>query len=329
MSVPRRRALQLASAAAVSCLACGAVSEASAQPYPSRPVRIVVGFPAGSGVDVVARLIGQHLSERIGQPVLIENRPGAGSNIATEAVVRSTPDGYTLLWVGPPVAINATLYDKLNFAFLRDISPVAGINREPSIMVVNPAFGPRTLPEFVAYAKANPGKINIASVGIGSVSHVAGELFKMMAGVDMVHVPYPGGPQAITDLIGGRVQVSFLTPSASMSQIKAGQMHPLGVGTVQRSPALPDVPTISEVVPGFEASNFYGVGVPSNTPSEIVERLNKALNSILSEPAIKERLAGIGAATLELAPTEFGKLVADETEKWGKVIKFAGIKINQ
>ena len=276
MKFSRRTVLQLAAGTSTLPFAS---KLASAQAYPSRPVRIIVGFPPGSGVDVVSRLISPSLSERLGQPFVVENRPGAGSNIATEAVVRAPPDGYTLLWVGPPVAINATLYDKLNFNFLRDIAPVAGINREPNVMLVNPAFEAKTVPAFIAYAKANPGKISMASVGNGSVSHVAGELFKMMAGVDMVHVPYRGSGPALTDLIGGRVQVIFTTTSASMPFIKSGQVRALAVGTAARVEALPDLPPVNEFVPGFEASNFYGVGAPRATPADIIERLNKEIGA--------------------------------------------------
>jgi len=323
--VNRRRRYFLQLAAGVAALPV--VSRpASAQAYPSRPVRIVVGFPPGSGVDVVARLMSPSLSERLGQPFVVENRPGAGSNIATEAVVRAAPDGYTLLWVGPPVAINATLYDKLNFNFLRDIAPVAGINREPNVMLVNPSFEARTVPAFIAYAKANPGKISMASVGNGSVSHVAGELFKMMAGVDMVHVPYRGSGPALTDLIGGRVQVLFTTTSASMPFIKSGQVRALGVGTATKVEALPDLPMVNEFVPGFEASNFYGVGAPRATPTDIIDRLNKEIGAILAEPRMKARLAELGATTLPLSPADFHKLVADETEKWAKVVKFSGAR---
>jgi tripartite-type tricarboxylate transporter receptor subunit TctC len=327
MAIPRREALRLAAGAiALPAITTLGATPARAQTYPSRPVRIVLGFPAGSGIDVVARLIGPFLSERLGQPVVVENRPGAGSNIATEQVVRAAPDGHTLLLVGPPVAINATLYDKLNFVFLRDIAPVAGINREANVMLVNPAFEAKTLPQFIAYAKANPGRVNMASVGIGSVSHMAGELLKMMAGIDMVHVPYGGAPAALTDLIGGRVQVLFLTTTASIGQIRAGQVRPLGAGTTTRLPALPEVPSVSEFVPGFEASNFYGVGVPRDTPAQIIDRLNKDISALLADPRIKDRLAELGATTLALSPADFGKLVAEETEKWGKVVRFAGIK---
>ena len=323
MNRRRRTFLQLAAGAAALPLAARC---AFAQAYPSRPVRIVVGFPPGSGVDVVARLMSPSLAERLGQPFVVENRPGAGSNIATEAVVRAAPDGYTLLWVGPPVAINATLYDKLNFNFLRDIAPVAGINREPNVMLVNPSFEATTVPAFIAYAKANPGKISMASVGNGSVSHVAGELFKMMAGVDMVHVPYRGSGPAITDLIGGRVQVLFTTTSASMPFIKSGQVRALGVGTAMKVEALPHLPLVSEFVPGFEASNFYGVGAPRATPTDIIDRLNKEIGAILAEPKMKARLAELGATTLPLSPADFHKLVADETEKWAKVVKFSGAR---
>ncbi len=329
MRVPRRHVLRLAAgAAALSCGTSFMPSPARAQTFPSRPVRIVIGFPAGSGVDVMARLVSPFLAERLGQPVVIENRAGAGSNIATEAVVRSAPDGHTLLWVGPPVAINATLYEKLNYVFLRDITAVAGINLEPSVLLADPKFEATTVPQLIAYAKANPGKINMASVGNGSMSHVAGELFKMMTGTDMLHVPYVGGPPAMTDRIGGRVQIVFVTPSASMPQIKAGYVRPLAVGTAERVAILPDVPTLQEFVPGFEANYFYGVGAPRNTPAEIVNRLNKEINSVLAEPKIKERFAELGAVPLVVTPTQFGDLIAQETEKWGKVIRHAGIKIN-
>jgi tripartite-type tricarboxylate transporter receptor subunit TctC len=281
MKLPRRHLLHLAAGAAALPLLS---LMARAQAYPTRPVRIVVGFPPGSGVDVVARLMAPWLSERLGQPFVVENRPGAGSNIATEGVVRAPSDGYTLLWVGPPVAINATLYEKLNFVFLRDIAPIGGVNREPNVMLVNPSFPAKTVPEFIAYAKANPGQISMASVGTGSVSHVAGELLKMMTGIDMIHVPYRGAPSAVTDLIGGRVQVLFLTTSAAMAHIKSGQVRPLGVGTETRSQALPDVPTVAEFVPGFEASNFYGIGAPRGTAPDIIDRLNKEINAALADP---------------------------------------------
>ena len=278
--------------------------------------------------DIVARLIGQWLSERLGQPFIIENRPGAGSNIATEAVVRAPPDGYTLLLVGPPNAINATLYDKLNFNFIRDIAPVASIVRVPNVMVVNPSVPAKTVPEFIAYAKANPGKINMASAGIGSSAHVAGELFKMMTGVDMVHVPYRGAAPALTDLLGGQVQVCSPRMPASIEYIKAGKLRALAVTTATRSEALPDVPTVGEFVPGYEASSWYGVGAPKNTPAEIVDKLNKEINAALADPKIKARLADLGGTALAGSPADFGKLIADETEKWGKVIRAANIKPN-
>ena len=323
MKLPRRRFLQLGAGAA----ALPAVSRiARAQAYPARPVRIIVGFPAGSGVDIVARLVGQWLAERVGQPFIIENRPGAGGNIATEAVVRAAPDGQTLLWIGSPNAINATLYEKLNFDFLRDIAPVASINCEPSAMVVNTSFPVKSVPEFIAYAKANAGKINMASAGNGTVSHVAGELFKMMAGVDMVHVPYRGGPPALTDLLGGQVQVMFVTTSASIEHIKAGKLRPLAVTTAARSEALPDIPTVGEFVPGYEGSNCFGLGAPRGTPTEIVEKLNREINAGLADPKIKARFADLGGTVLPLSPADFGKLIADETEKWSKVVKFSGAK---
>jgi tripartite-type tricarboxylate transporter receptor subunit TctC len=322
-AVSRRSVLRLAACTAALPLLSQHVA---AQAYPSRPVRVIVGFPPGSGVDVVSRLIAPSLSERLGQPVVVENRPGAGSNIATEQVVRAPPDGYTLLWVGPPVAINATLYDKLNFNFLRDVAPVAGINREPNVMLVNPAFEAKSVAAFVAYAKANPGKISMASVGNGSVSHVSGELFKMLAGVDMVHVPYRGSGPAITDLIGGRVQVLFTTTSASMPFIKSGQVRALAVGTASRVEALPDLPLVSDVVPGFEASNFYGVGAPRATPADIIERLNKEIGLVLAEPKMEARLAELGATAMPMSPEDFRKLVAAETEKWAKVVKFSGAR---
>jgi tripartite-type tricarboxylate transporter receptor subunit TctC len=322
MKLPRRKFLHVAASAAALPIS----RIAWAQTYPARPVRIVVGFAPGSGVDVVSRVVAPSLAERLGQQFIIENRPGAGSNIATEAVVRAASDGYTLLWVGPPVAINATLYDKLNFNFLRDIAPVAGVNREPNVMLVHPSVPARTVPEFIAHAKDNPGKISLASAGNGTVSHVAGELFKMMTGVDMVHVPYRGGGPAVTALIGGQVQVLFATSSSSIGQIKAGQVRALGVSTATRSEALPEVPTVGESVPGFEASNFYGLGVPRNTPAEVIETLNKAVNAVLADPKMKTRLADLGATVLALSPADFGKLIAAETEKWAKVVKFSGAK---
>jgi tripartite-type tricarboxylate transporter receptor subunit TctC len=319
----RRHFLHLAAGAA----ALPAVSRiAWAQTYPTRPVRIVVGFPPGGGADITARLIGQWLSERLGQPFIIENRPGAGSNIATEAVVRAPADGYTLLLVGGWNAINATLYDKLNFNFLRDIMPVASIGGAPYVMVINPSLPAKTVPDFIAYAKANPGRVNMASAGTGAPSHVSGELFKMMAGVNMVHVPYRGGGPAVTDLLGGQVQVMFVPPPTSIEHIRSGKLRALAVTTATRSDALPDIPTVAEFVPGYEASNWYGVGIPKNTPAEIIDKLNKEINAGLADPKLRARLADLGGTVLAGSPADFGKLIADETEKWGKVVKFVGIK---
>jgi tripartite-type tricarboxylate transporter receptor subunit TctC len=323
MNLPRRNFLHLLAGAA----ALPALSRfARAQAYPSRPVRIVVGFAPGGANDILARLIGQWLSERLGQPFVIENRPGGGSNIATEAVVRAAPDGYTLLLVGPPQAINATLYEKLNFNFLRDIAPVAGIIRAPNVMEVNPSVPAKTVSEFIAYAKANPGRVNMASAGNGTGPHMAGELFKMMAGVNVVHVPYRGSGPALTDLLGGQVQVMFDALPPSMEHIRTGKLRALAVTTAARSPALPDVPTVSDFVPGYEASASFGVGAPRSTPADIVEKLNKEINVALAEPKMIARLADLGGAALPGSPADFGKLISDETEKWGKVVKFVGIK---
>lgn len=323
MKLLRRKFLHLAAGAA----ALPAVSRiAWAQTYPSRPVRIVVGFPAGGGIDIVARLMGQWLSERLSQPVVIENRPGAGGNVGVEAVVRAPPDGYTLLLANSANAISATLYEKLNYNFIRDIAAVAGIVRVPQVMEVNPSFQAKTVPEFIAHAKANPGKLNFGSAGNGSALHMAGELFKMMAGVDMVHVPYRGGAPALIDLLGGQVQVMFDTMPASIEHIRAGKLRALAVTTAMRSEALPDIPTVAEFVPGYEASIWWGVGVPKDTPAGIVEKLNKEINEGLADPKIKVRLAELGGIVLAGSPTEFGQLIAEEIEKWGKVVKFAGIK---
>jgi tripartite-type tricarboxylate transporter receptor subunit TctC len=319
----RRQFLHLAAGAA----ALPSVSRvASAQAYPTRPVRIIVGFAPGSASDIVARLLGQWLSERLGQQFIIEHRPGAASNIATEAVVRAPPDGYTLLVVSTASAINATLYDKLSFNFIRDIAPVASVIRGPTVMVVNPSVPAKSVPEFIAYAKANPGKLTMASGGIGSGTHLPGELFKMMAGVNMVHVPYRGGGPALTDLLGGQVQVMFPSTVSSIEYIRAGRLRALAVTTATRSDALPDVPTVDEFVPGYEASAWFGVGAPKATPAEIVEKLNKEINASLADPKMKARLADVGGTALSGSPADFGKLIADETEKWAKVIKSAGIK---
>ncbi len=323
MKLPRRKFLRLAAGAA----ALPAVSHfAWAQTYPTRPVRLVVGFPPGGGTDITARLIGQWLSERLGQQLVIENRPGAGSNIATEGVVRAAADGYTLLLVSAAHAINATLYDRLNYNFLRDIAPVAGVIRVPNLMEVNPSLPPKSVPEFIAYAKANPGKVNYASGGNGTAQHLAGELFKIMTGVDMVHVPYRGDAPALTDLIGGQVQVMFGNMPSSIEHIRAGKLRPLAVTTAARSEALPDLPPVGDFVPGYEASTWQGLGAPGNTPAEIVDKLNKEINAALSDPKIKARLADLGGTVLSGSPADFGRLIADETEKWGKVIRAANIK---
>jgi tripartite-type tricarboxylate transporter receptor subunit TctC len=323
MKLPRRKFLHLTAGA----VALSAMSRlARAQIYPARPVRIIVPFAAAGAFDIMARLIGQWLSERLGQQFVVENRPGAGGNIGTEVVVRAPADGYTLLMVGTPGAINATLYDKLNFNFIRDIAPVAGVIRGPYVMVVNPSVPAKTVPEFVAYAKANPGKISMGSPGVGTSPHVAGELFKMMAGVDMVHVPYRGAGPALVDLIAGQVQVTFASMPSSVGYIRTGKLRALAVTTATRSEVLPDVPTVGEFVPGYEASGWYGIGAPKGTPVEIIDMLNKEINAALGDPKMKARLADLGGTPLLGSPADFGKLIADETEKWGKVVKFTGIK---
>jgi tripartite-type tricarboxylate transporter receptor subunit TctC len=296
------------------------------QSYPTRSVRIVVGFTAGGSTDIGARLIGQWLQERLGQPFVIENRPGAGTNIATEAVVHAAPDGYTLLMVGPSSAVNATLYDKLNFVFLRDIVPVASLIRQPQILLVGPSVTAKTVPELIAYAKANPGKITMASAGIGSTGHLTGELFKITAGVNFIHVPYRGAGPALTDLLAGQVLMSFAGIAGSIEYIRSGRLSALAVTTTKRSEALPDVPTLSEYLPGFEAGDWLGVGAPKNTPVDLIEKLNKEINAALADPKIKARFADLGGTVLALMPGEFGKLLADETAKWGKVVRAANIK---
>jgi tripartite-type tricarboxylate transporter receptor subunit TctC len=301
-------------------------SSAAAQAYPSRPVRLVVGTAAGGAPDIIARLIGQWLSERLGQQIIVENRPGAGSNIATDAVARAPSDGYTALLLGAPQVINTTLYEKLSFDLARDIAPVASIISVPLVMQTNPRFPAKTVPEFVAYAKANPGKVSMASAGIGTSTHVAGELFKMVAGIDMVHVPYRGGVPAQTDLIAGQVQVAFLGVPDSIEHIRAGRLRALAVTATKRLDMLPNIPTVGDFIPGYEANTWFGIGVPRNTPADIIDRLNKEINAALADPKMKARLADLGGTPLPGSPAAFGKLIADETEKWAKVIKFAGIK---
>jgi tripartite-type tricarboxylate transporter receptor subunit TctC len=323
MKLPRRQFLHLAAGAA----ALPALSRvASAQSYPARPVHLIVGFPPGGGADIVARLLGQSLSERLGQPIVIENRPGAGTNLAVEAVVRASPDGYTLLQIVAANASNAALYQNLSFDFVRDIRPVASFSRGAFVMVVNPSFPAKTVPEFIAYAKANPGKINMASSGIGITTHIFGELFKIMAGIDMIHVPYRGGAPAIIGVIGGQVQVYFSPLPEPLEQIKAGKLRALGVTTATRVEALPDVPAIGEFVPGYEASGWQGIGAPRDTPDEIVNKLNRETNAVLADSKTKAQLAQLAIEPFPSSPAGFGKLIADETEKWGKVIRAAGIK---
>jgi tripartite-type tricarboxylate transporter receptor subunit TctC len=321
MKIPRRRFLHLAAGAA----GLPAVSQiAGAQTYPTRPVHIIVAFSAGGGLDIVARLTGQWLTERLGQAFVIENRPGAGGNIGTEAVVRAPADGYTLLFVAPPNAINATLYDKLSFNFIRDIAPVASIIRQPLVMLVNPSVPAKTVPEFIAYAKANPGKINMASSGIGSANHLSGEMFKAMTGVDMIHIPYRA--DVFSDLIGGQVQVYFGAMAASIEYIRASRLRAMAVTTATRLAALPDLPAVGEFVAGYEWSSWYGIGAPKGTPADIVDTLNRAVNAGLADPKLKARFADLGAAVLAGTPADFGKLLAEEREKCAKVVKFAGIK---
>jgi tripartite-type tricarboxylate transporter receptor subunit TctC len=323
VKLPRRAFLQLAAGAA----ALPAVSRiATAQVYPSRPVRWIVGFAPGGLSDILVRLMGQWLSERLGQPFVVENRPGAVSNIATEAVVRAPADGYTLLLVNSANATSATFYDKLNYNFIRDIAPVAGIIRVPTVMEVNPSFPAKTVPEFIAYAKANSGKVNYATAGNGSTQHVTGELFKMMTGVNMVHVPYRGSVPALTDLLGGQMQVMLDILPSSIEYVRTGKLRALAVTTATRSPALPDIPTLGDFMPGFEASSFFGVGAPKDTSAEIIDKLNREITAALVDPEMKGRLADLGGIPLALSPADFGKVIANETEKWAKVIRAANIK---
>jgi tripartite-type tricarboxylate transporter receptor subunit TctC len=325
MKLPRRQFLHLAAGAA----ALPAVSRiAWAQAYPSRPVRLIVPFGPAGATDITARLVGQWLSERLGQQFIIENRPGAGGNVGTEAVVHAAPDGYTLGLFGAPSAINATLYDKLNFNFVRDIAPVAPIVRFPYLMVVNPSVPAKTLPEFIAYTKANPGKINMASPGIGSTPHVNGELFKVMTGTNMVHVPYRSAAAVITDLLSGQVQLYFGTTAASLEYVRTGKLRALAVTIERLLDALPDIPAVAEFVPGYEASGWFGVGAPRNTPVEIIDKLNKEIDAGVADPKMKARLADLGGIALTGSPSDFGKLIVEETEKWGKVVKLSGAKLD-
>jgi tripartite-type tricarboxylate transporter receptor subunit TctC len=323
MKLPRRQFLHLAAGA----MTLPAISRfARAETYPSRPVHLIIGYPPGGSADITARIAAQWLSERLGQQFIVESRPGAATNLATEAVLRAAPDGYTLLLVAPANAINASLYANLNFDFMAGYEPVAGLIRFPDVMDINPSLPVATVPEFIAYAKANPGKLNMASSGVGSTIHVAGELFKMMAGVDMVHVPYRGGAAALLDMVSGRDQVMFDNLPTSIEFIKAGKLRALAVTTAKRSEVFPDLPTIGDYVPGYEASAWYGLGAPKGTPGEIIDILNKAVNASLAEPKAKAQLADLGASLLPGSAADFGKLVAAETEKWAKVIKFANIK---
>src|SRR5437870_1011793 len=323
--LPRRNFLHLTAGAA----ALPTVSRiASAQAYPSRPVRIIVGFAPGQAIDIVTRIIGQWLSERLGQQFIIESRPGAGGNIATEAVVRAPPDGHTLLAIGSNNMINATLYEKLNYNFIRDIAPVASIYRVSQVMEVNPSFPAKTVPEFIAHAKAHPGEISFASAGNGSVAHVTGELFKMMTGVNMLHVPYRGAPPALTDLIAGQVHVMFDNMPSSIEHIRAGRLRPLAVTATTRWQGLPDVPTLGDFVPGFETNAWAGIGAPKNTPAEIIDTLNREINAALADPTVKARFTDIGGEVLALSPTEYARRIGEETDKWAKVIKFSGATAN-
>jgi tripartite-type tricarboxylate transporter receptor subunit TctC len=323
MKLPRRRFLHLAATAA----ALPAVSRiAKTQAYPTRPVRLIVPFTPGGTTDIVARLLGQSLSERLGQPIVIENRPGAGTNIGTETVVKAPPDGYTLLVAGTPAAINATLYENLSFNFGRDIAPVAGIIRTPYVMEVNPSVPVKTVPEFISYAKANPGKINMASPGIGTGAHLSGELFKQMTGANMIHVPYRGAAPALVDLIAGQVQVQFASTPETIEYIRNGRLRALAVTTATRAEVLPEVPSVGEFVPGYETTAWFGIAAPKGTPNEIIDKLNSEINAGLADPKTKERFLDLGGVPMPMTPTQFGRLIADETEKWAKVIRAAKIR---
>jgi tripartite-type tricarboxylate transporter receptor subunit TctC len=323
MSLPRREFLQLAASAATLP---AWTRIAAALDYPTRPVRMLVGFAPGSTPDILARLIGQWLSDRFARPFVVENKPGGGGSLATEAVINAAPDGYTLQLGGMSYAIDVTLYENLNYNFTRDLTPVAGLSHEPNVMVVNPAFPAKTVPDFISYARANPGKLNMASPGIGTAPHMAGELFKFMGGVDMTHVAYRGSPAVITDLLGGHVQVYFAPISASIEYVRAGNLRALAVTTAVRAPALPNVPPLGDFVPGYEMSAWFGIVAPKKTPTEIIGRLNEAINAGLGDPGMTARLAALGSSAFPLSPPEFGKFIADETEKWAKVIKFSGAK---
>jgi tripartite-type tricarboxylate transporter receptor subunit TctC len=323
MKLPRRTFLHLAAGAAV----LPAFSRsAGAQSYPARPVRVIVGFPPGGAYDTIARPMGQWLSERLGQPFIIENRPGAGSNLATDAVARAPSDGYTLLMIGPTQVMNISLYERLNFDFFRDIVPVGGVTLTSLVMVVNPSVPAQTAAEFIAYAKANPGKINMASSGNGTLNHIAGELLKMMTGINMVHVPYRGGAPAMTDLIGGQVQMLLATMASSIEYVRAGKVRALAVTTRKSSDALPNIPPLTETVPGFETNDWYGIGTTKGTPSDVIDKLNKEIGEALVDPKVKDRLAVIGGVPMPTTPAEFGKLMANDAEKWSKVIRAASIK---
>ena len=310
----------------LTCLSLGVVGDAVAQTYPNRPVHWIVSYPAGGSTDITARLFGQYLSEKLGQQFIIENRPGASNNLGTEQALKAAPDGYTLFLVNPANAINATLYEKLNFNFIRDLAPIAGFIRVPNVMEVIPSLPVKTVPELIAYAKANPGKINLASSGVGTSIHMSGELFKMMTGTNMLHVPYRGSAPMLTDLLGGQVQMTFDNMPSSIEHIKAGKLRPLAVTTTQRSEALPDVPVLADFVPGYEASAWFGVGAPRGTPADIIDRLNREINVALADPKMKVRLAELGGMIMPGSPADFGKIIADETEKWAKVVKFSGAK---
>ena len=325
MKLERRKLLKFAGVVVATPM----ISQiARAQAYPTRPVRFIHGYVPGGSADITARLIGQWLSDRLGQPFIVESRPGAGSNIGTEAVVRANPDGYTILLVAPANAINATLYERLPYNFIQDIAPVAGLIRFPNVMEVNPSVPATTVPEFIAYAKANPGRINMASSGNGSTIHMSGELFKMMTGITMVHVPYRGAAPALTDMIGGQVQVMFDNVPSSIEYVRTGKLRALAVTTARRSEVLPDIPTLGDFVPGYESSAWYGVGVPRNTARDIIDRLSREINAGLGDPKLKAQFADLGATVIPGSPDDFGKLIAEETEKWGKVVKFSGAKAN-